>query len=59
MFPDADGAAKGAKYVIDVEDNSIYTETIAFGAKTTAASGNNRYVSRRLRTTPPRAARPY
>jgi hypothetical protein len=26
MFPDIEGAAKGAKYVVDVEDNSIYAE---------------------------------
>jgi hypothetical protein len=39
IFPDAEGAAKGAKYVVDVEDNSIYTETITFGARTPPASG--------------------
>ena len=31
LFPDAEGAAKGAKYVIDVEDNSLWTETRRFG----------------------------
>lgn len=31
MFADAEGAAKGAKYVIDVEDNFIYTKTVTFG----------------------------
>jgi hypothetical protein len=37
MFPDIEGAAKGAKYVIDVEDNSLWTETRTFGGSQKAA----------------------